>query len=104
VFSDIIIRGGENLFPVQIENTITNHPSIREAAVIAVPDATYGETVGVWVVRHANEPPISRSELRQWVGKQMNPQVRPVVQADLMFRHFIRFLLNGRTSLCGYGL
>ncbi|KAF8488064.1 acyl-CoA synthetase [Gautieria morchelliformis] len=75
---DIIIRGGENLFPVQIENTITNHRSIREAAVVAVPDATYGETVGVWIVRHANEPLITRSELRQWVGRQMNPQNQPV--------------------------
>lgn len=73
--SDIIIRGGENLFPVQIENTITNHRSIREAAVVAVPDTTYGETVGVWVVRHANEPTITRFELKQWVGKRMNPQV-----------------------------
>ncbi|KAF8589110.1 acyl-CoA synthetase [Ramaria rubella] len=74
---DIIIRGGENLFPIQIENIITNHQSVREAAVIAVPDATYGETVGVWVVRHANEQLITRAELRRWVGKHMNPQNQP---------------------------
>ncbi|KAJ2918969.1 hypothetical protein MD484_g1453, partial [Candolleomyces efflorescens] len=46
---DIIIRGGENLFPVQIENTLTAHHSIREAAVVAVPDPKYGEVVGAWI-------------------------------------------------------
>lgn len=74
---DIIIRGGENLFPVQIENVITSHHSVREAAVISVPDPRYGEVVGVWIVRHANEALVERSELRQWVGGQMNPQAQP---------------------------
>ncbi|KAF8512662.1 acetyl-CoA synthetase-like protein [Hysterangium stoloniferum] len=76
-YGDIIIRGGENLFPVQIENALTNHSSIREAAVIAVPDPVYGEVVGAWLVRKSDEPQISRTELRQWVGEQMNPQSRP---------------------------
>lgn len=75
LYLDIIIRGGENLFPVQIENVMTSHHSVREAAAISVPDPVYGEVVGAWVVRHAEEPPITRSELRQWVGQRMNPQV-----------------------------
>ncbi|KIJ39009.1 hypothetical protein M422DRAFT_210533 [Sphaerobolus stellatus SS14] len=74
---DIIIRGGENLFPIQIENVITNHQSIREAAVISVPDPKYGEVVGVWIVRHTDKPRVSREDIREWVGKQMNPQNRP---------------------------
>jgi len=72
---DIIIRGGENLFPIQIENVITNHHSIREAAVIAVPDSKYGEVVGAWIVRNADAPRLSRQDIHQWVGKEMNPQV-----------------------------
>jgi acyl-CoA synthetase (AMP-forming)/AMP-acid ligase II len=49
----------KNLFPVRIENVLTTHPSIREAAAIAVPDDVYGEVVGVWIVRdpsHADSP------------------------------------------------
>jgi len=74
---DIIIRGGENLFPVQIENALTSHFSVREVAVIAIPDPVYGEAVGAWVMRDYDEPQISRTELRQWVGEHMNPQSRP---------------------------
>ncbi|KAI5121807.1 hypothetical protein M0805_009799 [Coniferiporia weirii] len=73
---DIIIRGGENLFPVQIENRLTFHPAIREAAVVAVPDVKYGETVGAWVVREKGTH-VSREEVRRWVAEGMNPQNSP---------------------------
>lgn len=74
---DLIIRGGENLFPVQIENILTEHPAIREAAVIAVPDPKYGETVGAWIVREPGAPVLSRKEVRELVRKNMNPQNAP---------------------------
>ncbi|KAH9477789.1 Acyl-CoA ligase sidI [Psilocybe cubensis] len=73
---DIIIRGGENLFPVQIENAMTAHPDIREAAAVAVPDAKYGEVVGAWIVREPNTH-ISKEEVRQVVSTNMNPQNAP---------------------------
>lgn len=98
-FKDIIIRGGEvhihfqllvisfnyiyilhiqNLFPIQIENRLTFHPLIHEAAVVAVPDDKYGETVGVWVVRssHNRGYKLNREEVKRWVVAEMNPQVR----------------------------
>ncbi|KDQ20227.1 hypothetical protein BOTBODRAFT_101410 [Botryobasidium botryosum FD-172 SS1] len=74
---DIIIRGGENLFPVQIENKLTQHPSIREAAVVSVPDPKYGEVVGAWIVRHPTEERLSREEVRKWVKDSMNHQNAP---------------------------
>jgi len=79
---DIIIRGGENLFPVQIENTLTSSSSIREAAVVAVPDAIYGEVVGAWIVLEDDDEKIrgwkmSREEVRELVVSQMNPQNAP---------------------------
>ena len=40
---DMIIRGGENIYPVEIENVLVQHPAVREAAVFAVKDAYYGE-------------------------------------------------------------
>ncbi|OBZ78072.1 putative acyl-CoA synthetase YngI [Grifola frondosa] len=73
---DIIIRGGENLFPVQIENVMTAHPAIEEAAVISVPDAHYGEVVGAWVIR-AQHAQLSKEEARRIVAQAMNPQNAP---------------------------
>ncbi|KAK0496216.1 hypothetical protein EDD18DRAFT_1074084 [Armillaria luteobubalina] len=74
---DIIIRGGENLFPVQIENALTTHPGIHEAAAVAVPDTRYGEVVGAWVVRAPGHDNISKGEVRKAVSDVMNPQNAP---------------------------
>ncbi|KZT10257.1 acyl-CoA synthetase [Laetiporus sulphureus 93-53] len=74
---DIIIRGGENLFPVQIENVLTGHPSIREAAAVAVPDVRLGEVVGAWIVRESNTMTLSREDVRGIVARSMNPQNAP---------------------------
>ena len=65
----------QNLFPVQIENRLHFNPSIREAAVVAVPDTRYGEAVGAFVERQPNSLKISKEEVRQWVSEGMNPQV-----------------------------
>ncbi|TFK91631.1 acyl-CoA synthetase [Polyporus arcularius HHB13444] len=74
---DIIIRGGENLFPVQIENVLTAHPEIREAAVVAVPDSKYGEVVGAWLVREPHTTSITKELARRVVAEGMNPQNAP---------------------------
>lgn len=73
---DIIIRGGENLFPVQIENALTAHPAIREAAAVSVRDTKYGEVVGAWIVREPSTN-ISREDVRRTVSESMNPQNAP---------------------------
>lgn len=59
---------------MQIENQLTFHPAIREAAVVAVPDQRYGEVVGAWIVREKGTCQ-SREEVRKWVADGMNPQV-----------------------------
>jgi fatty-acyl-CoA synthase len=46
---DMIIRGGENLFPVEIENVLLEHPDIKEVAVVGIPDKRWGETVACFV-------------------------------------------------------
>ena len=73
---DIIIRGGENLFPVQIENVLATHPAISEAASVAVPDPVLGEVVGAWIVREDNAQHFAREDVREFVARGMNPQVR----------------------------
>lgn len=47
---DMIIRGGENIYPVEVENCIIAHPDIAEAAVVGLSDDTYGEIVAAVVV------------------------------------------------------
>lgn len=46
---EMIIRGGENLFPAEIENTMLEHPAIAEVAVVGIPDLKWGEIVGCFV-------------------------------------------------------
>ena len=46
---EMIIRGGENLFPAEIENILLEHPAVAECAVVGVPDARLGEAVAAFV-------------------------------------------------------
>jgi len=47
---DMIIRGGENIYPAEIEEFLYRHPAVAEAQVFGVPDPTYGEEVCAWIV------------------------------------------------------
>jgi acyl-CoA synthetase (AMP-forming)/AMP-acid ligase II len=47
---DIIIRGGVNIAPLEIDGAIMRHPDVLEAAAVGIPDAIYGETVAAYVV------------------------------------------------------
>jgi acyl-CoA synthetase (AMP-forming)/AMP-acid ligase II len=54
---DLIIRGGENISPGEIEEVLDSHPQIDEAAVIGVPDTEWGEVIKAVAVPHAGEEP-----------------------------------------------
>jgi fatty-acyl-CoA synthase len=47
---ELIIRGGENIYPAEVEEFLHRHPAVAEVAVAGVPDARYGESVAAWVV------------------------------------------------------
>src|SRR5690606_2395947 len=59
---DVIISGGENVYPTEVENTITSHPAVAEVAVIGVPSERWGETVKA-VVATRPDAEISPEEL-----------------------------------------
>jgi fatty-acyl-CoA synthase len=52
---DMLIRGGENVFPREIENQLMQHPKVLDAQVFGVPDAKYGEEIAAWVILQAGQ-------------------------------------------------
>ncbi|MDO3401698.1 AMP-binding protein [Mycolicibacterium neoaurum] len=63
---DMVIRGGENIYPREIEEFLYTHPAILDAQVIGVPDEHYGEELMVWVRMKDGATPLSADELRQY--------------------------------------
>jgi long-chain acyl-CoA synthetase len=53
--SDLIIRGGENIYPREIDEVLYRHPKVKDAATVGVPDPLYGEEVKSYVVLRANQ-------------------------------------------------
>ena len=47
---DRIIRGGENIYPIEVERALVTHPAVREVAVVGIPDRRWGEVVKAVVV------------------------------------------------------
>jgi long-chain acyl-CoA synthetase len=67
---ELIIRGGYNVYPREIEEVLYEHPAVREAAVIGVPDADLGEEVGAAVALKPGAQ-IGETELRDYVKERV---------------------------------
>lgn len=63
---EMIIRGGENIYPREIEDVLYSHPSVAEVAVFGVPDSYYGEEIMAWIKLHENES-INESAIREFL-------------------------------------
>jgi fatty-acyl-CoA synthase len=61
---DMVIRGGENVYPREIEEFLYTHPDVADVQVIGVPDAKYGEELMAWVRMKEGRPGITIEELR----------------------------------------
>ena len=67
---DMVIRGGENVYPREIEEFLYRHPKIQDVQVIGVPDQKYGEELCAWVVLQAGET-LTAEEVRAFCQGQI---------------------------------
>jgi len=82
---DMIISGGFNLYPSDLESVLNEHPDVQEAAVVGVPSVEWGETPVAFVVRRVraeSEGGLSAQELRDWVNARVGKTQR---LSDLRF-------------------
>jgi acyl-CoA synthetase (AMP-forming)/AMP-acid ligase II len=68
---DMIVSGGVNVFPSDIEAVILKHPEVAEAAVIGVPHEEWGESPLALVVKKIPHSPAKEDELRDWVNDKL---------------------------------
>src|SRR5690606_26816326 len=71
---DVIVRGGENLSPGQIEDCLREHPAVEDVAVFGLPDDEWGETVATAVVLRGAATP---EELQAWVRERLRSTCTP---------------------------
>jgi acyl-CoA synthetase (AMP-forming)/AMP-acid ligase II len=73
---DVIVRGGENLSPGEIEDTLLAHPAVADCAVVGVPDEQWGEAVAAVIVI-TDGCTVEADELRAWVKARLRSSRTP---------------------------
>ncbi|CAF2373629.1 unnamed protein product [Rotaria sp. Silwood2] len=68
---EMIIRGGINIYPAEVENTIMEHPSVAEAQVFSIPDERYGEEVCAWIKLKPNSPPCQTEDITKFLSDRL---------------------------------
>ena len=86
---DMIIRGGENHFPAEIENTLIESPQVAEVAVVGIPDEKWGEVIAAFV-RTEEDKPLDTDDLKSFCRSHLSPQKTPSI-----WRHVDAFPLTG---------
>ncbi|HZG70921.1 MAG TPA: o-succinylbenzoate--CoA ligase [Chondromyces sp.] len=82
---DMIITGGENVYPIEIEQLLYSHPNVREAAIVGYPDEKWGESIKAIVSLHNVGQPLSVEDLEEFLkgklAKYKMPKRVEVVEA-----------------------
>lgn len=68
---DLIIRGGENIHPLEIENCLLAHPSVADVSVVGVLDERYGEVVAAFVIRQQGAD-MKGQEARDYIAQTLS--------------------------------
>jgi fatty-acyl-CoA synthase len=68
---DMVIRGGENIYPREIEEFLYTHPDIEDVQVIGVPDERYGEELAAWVKLRSGAEPLDEAKVREFASGQL---------------------------------
>ena len=78
---DMVIRGGENIYPREVEEFLFTHPDIVDVQVVGVPDAKYGEELVAWIRLRNGAPDVTADELRRFAtGKIARHKIPRYVQ------------------------
>ena len=73
---DVVISGGMNVYPSEVERVLGEHPAVRQAIVVGGPDAEWGEVVVAYVVPGGSPVP-GAEELERWVGERLAGYKKP---------------------------
>jgi len=95
---EMIIRGGENFFPAEIENVLLEHPTVSEIAVVGLPDPKWGEIISCFVTTRGDHPPVV-ADLKAHCRAKLAPQKTPVVWV-----HVKEFPLTGSGKIQKFAL
>jgi len=68
---EMIIRGGVNIYPVEVENAIVEHPSVAEAQVFSIPDERHGEEVCAWIKLKPNAPQCQPEDIKKFLKQKL---------------------------------
>jgi fatty-acyl-CoA synthase len=68
---DMVIRGGENVYPREVEEFLYGHPDIADVSVIGVPDEKYGEELMAWVVLKPGAEPLTAEAVREFCSGRL---------------------------------
>jgi fatty-acyl-CoA synthase len=80
---DLVIRGGENVYPREVEEFLYTHPDIADVQVIGVPDAKYGEELMAWIVLRSGAQPLSVETVREFcTGRLAHYKIPRYVHID----------------------
>ncbi|PWY90915.1 AMP-binding enzyme [Aspergillus heteromorphus CBS 117.55] len=75
---DLIIRGGENIHPLEIENCLLTYPGVIDNSVVGVPDERYGEVVAAFIIHRDPEGDAATEEkIRDWVAQKLSNHLVP---------------------------
>lgn len=68
---DMVIRGGENVYPREVEEFLHTHPDVEDVQVVGVPDEKYGEEICAWVKMRSGARPLDADTVREFCVDQL---------------------------------